>query len=158
MPDGQGGKYTPRDLLAIVVVVGLLGALVPSCLQEARTPGRRGTCQNNQHNLALAALMFAEAHRHYPGYANTVGAKTASYLVPLFPFLERNDVYQVWLPRQDPTRRKKRRSTCNCLSVHRIRRRVNKECRTLTSLTRAELTLLRPRRPQWSKPAESPPI
>lgn len=41
-------------------------------------------------------MQFAEAHRYYPGYANRLGSKTTSYLVTIMPYLEKQDVYEVW--------------------------------------------------------------
>jgi prepilin-type processing-associated H-X9-DG protein len=98
MSPDRASQFRLRDLIAATVVVGLLCTLVPSCLmQSPGGGGRRNTCMSNQHNIALACLQYAEAERHYPGYANTVGTRTSSYLVSLFPYMERNDVYQVWI-------------------------------------------------------------
>ncbi len=97
MSPDRAGQFKLRDLLAATAVVGLLCVLVPILLVEKPYVGsRRSTCQSNQHNISLALMQFAEAHRHYPGYANNVATRTTSYLVPLMPYMEKSDVYQVW--------------------------------------------------------------
>jgi prepilin-type processing-associated H-X9-DG protein len=97
MSPDRASQFSRRDLIAATVATGLICAvIVPSCDSVTRTPGHRNICQNNQHNISLALLQYAEANRHYLGYANTVASRTTGYLVPLLPYLERNDVYQAW--------------------------------------------------------------
>jgi prepilin-type processing-associated H-X9-DG protein len=103
MSPDRASQFSQRDLVAATVVVGLLCTLLPSCLmQSPGGGGRRNTCMSNQHNIALALLQYAERKHHFPGYANTVGTITSSYLVPLFPYMERNDVYQAWIKAEGP--------------------------------------------------------
>ncbi len=96
MSSEHSSQFTLRDLFVATAIVGLICTFAPSCLQVARTPSRRNTCQSNQHNISLAAMQFAEAHRYYPGYANRLGSKTTSYLVTIMPYLEKSDIYEVW--------------------------------------------------------------
>ena len=46
--------------------------------------------------MALAIHNFEGNKRGFPGYANIVNNKRASFVVPLLPYLERNDIYQLW--------------------------------------------------------------
>ena len=104
MSPDRASQFSLRDLVAAAVATSVICAVIlPSCDSVARTPGRRNICQSNQHNISLALLQFAEAKRHFPGYANTLASRTTGYLVPLLPYLERNDVYQAWNQPDDTT-------------------------------------------------------
>jgi prepilin-type processing-associated H-X9-DG protein len=90
-------SFTLRDLVVAAAVVGFLCLFVPYLLvAEPHGGGRRSTCLSNQHNISLALIQYAERHQHYPGYANTLAQRTTSYVVPILPYIERNDVYQAW--------------------------------------------------------------
>jgi hypothetical protein len=99
MSDDRAGQFSLRDLFAATAVIGLLCLIVPNLLVTRGNPGpggRRNTCQSNQHNISLAIMMYAEAHGHYPGYANNVASRTTGYLVPILPYMEKTDVYNAW--------------------------------------------------------------
>jgi prepilin-type N-terminal cleavage/methylation domain-containing protein len=111
--------FTLVELLVVISIIGMLMALLLPAVQAAREAGRRNTCLNNQKQVALAMINFESAKRYYPGYANaivplnsnnvTVNSATfsnnaygagapsyVSYIVPLLPFMERNDVYRTF--------------------------------------------------------------
>ncbi len=94
----QNSQFTLRDLVVATVIIGLICLLVPSCLAGGHPGGtsRRNTCQSNQHNISLAVLQYAEAKRHFPGYANRLGRMTTTYILPILPYMEKNDIYNVW--------------------------------------------------------------
>jgi hypothetical protein len=41
-------------------------------------------------------MQYADSHRQYPGYSNAIGERRASWIVPILPQLERNDLYLHW--------------------------------------------------------------
>ncbi len=92
--------FTLVELLVVISIIGMLMALLLPAVQAARETGRRNTCQSNQHNISLAMLQFEAAKKYFPGWdsnlnLNTAGQSlTVSYVVPLFPYMERNDVFQ----------------------------------------------------------------
>ena len=90
--------FTLVELLVVITIIGMLMALLLPAVQAAREAARRATCMNNQRNLTLAMLNYESGHRYFPGYANTVAgnATTTSWVVPLFPHLERNDLAKLW--------------------------------------------------------------
>ena len=90
------GGFTLVELLVVITIIGMLMALLLPAVQAAREAARRATCMNNQRQLTLAMLNYESGHRYFPGYANTVGVNTASWVIPLFPHLERNDLAKLW--------------------------------------------------------------
>ena len=93
--------FTLIELLVVITIIGMLMALLLPAVQAAREAARRTTCMNNQHQLSLAMLSFESAIGHFPGYKNKVGANATTFVVPLLPYIERQDVYDIW-PKGDP--------------------------------------------------------
>lgn len=97
--------FTLIELLVVITIIGMLVALLLPAVQAAREAGRRATCTNNQKQLGLAALNY-ESYKKFPGYVNNIGAYPqgshagepilTSWVVPLFPHLEQNAVWQKW--------------------------------------------------------------
>jgi prepilin-type processing-associated H-X9-DG protein len=81
-------------VVVVVIVLLLLGLLLPA--MQGSGPSRRTVCQNNMRMCMLATLQYADIHRQFPGYANVIGGRRATWVVPILPMLERNDLYQNW--------------------------------------------------------------
>ena len=91
--------FTLIELLVVITIIGMLVALLLPAVQAAREAGRRATCMNNQRQLGLAMLNYESAQRSFPGYRHSIGRGNTiwtSWLVPLFPYLERNDLWKPW--------------------------------------------------------------
>ena len=97
--------FTLIELLVVITIIGMLVALLLPAVQAAREAGRRATCMNNQKNFSLAMLNFESGKGQFPGYENTVfgyalpgtpAPVQASWVVPLFPALERMDLWKRW--------------------------------------------------------------
>jgi len=88
--------FTLVELLVVITIIGMLMALLLPAIQQAREAGRRNTCSNNMHNLGTALMLHEGSKRSFPGYVNVVNNKRGSWIVPILPQLERNDLYQVW--------------------------------------------------------------
>ncbi len=106
---GQRKAFTLVELLVVISIIGMLMALLLPAVQMAREAGRRNTCNNNQKNLALAMInIVSSPGRNYPGYRDTLqvtmtgGGATnqvnypVSWVALVLPFIERNDLYQIW--------------------------------------------------------------
>jgi len=106
---GPRQAFTLVELLVVISIIGMLMALLLPAVQMAREAGRRNTCNNNQKNLALAVInIVSSPGRGYPGYRDTLAVSTSSasgtvtynypvsWIVPVLPFIERNDLYQIW--------------------------------------------------------------
>ena len=92
--------FTLVELLVVITIIGILMGLLLPAVQAAREAARRGTCLNNQKQLSLATLSFESTRRHFPGYINRIGTdptrQPVSWVVMLFPYLERRDLYDIW--------------------------------------------------------------
>jgi prepilin-type N-terminal cleavage/methylation domain-containing protein/prepilin-type processing-associated H-X9-DG protein len=93
--------FTLVELLVVITIIGMLVSLLLPAIQSAREAGRKNTCSNNMRQCSLAMANFEQSKKNFPGYANAIGAGTAnfrraSWVVPILPYLERNDLYQNW--------------------------------------------------------------
>ena len=85
-----------------------MGLLLPA-VQAVREGGRRTVCQNNQRQIAFAAIQHGEQNNFLPGWRNEVrrnsGASVPqSWPVMIMPFIERSDIWrQVQLNGTAPT-------------------------------------------------------
>ena len=93
----RSAAFTLVELLVVITIIGMLVGLLLPAVQSAREAGRRATCMNNQHNIALAMMNFEGARKFFPGHLSTlsVGTKAlpVSWVVPLLPYLDHRDIY-----------------------------------------------------------------
>ncbi len=88
--------FTLVELLVVITIIGMLMALLLPAVQAARETARRATCMNNQKQLSLALLNYESSRRAFPGYESTVATNQVCWIVPLFPYIERNDLWDKW--------------------------------------------------------------
>lgn len=94
--------FTLVELLVVITIISMLMALLLPAVQSARESARRATCLNNQKQLSLALLNYESGRRYFPGYvewldpADTTAPNNVSWIVVLFPYLERNDLWKLW--------------------------------------------------------------
>ncbi len=91
----RSGRVYLAEVLVALFAIFLLAALFLPMWQQSRSRSY-ATCSNNLRQCALGLMQYAETHRQFPGYANVVGGKRASWVVPILPQLERNDLYRNW--------------------------------------------------------------
>jgi prepilin-type N-terminal cleavage/methylation domain-containing protein/prepilin-type processing-associated H-X9-DG protein len=94
MPRG----FTLVELLVVITIIGMLMALLLPAVQAAREAGRRAQCMSNQHNIAIAFKGYEATAQGLPGWKNKFGAFTVpvSWVPPLFPYLDRQDLADLW--------------------------------------------------------------
>jgi prepilin-type processing-associated H-X9-DG protein len=93
--------FTWLDLVVCILVIGALMALILPTV-GTREVAKQAQCMNNMAvNLAKAHLQFMNANNRFCGYVNSVGQdnKCVSWAVPLFPYIDRQDLANAWTTR-----------------------------------------------------------
>lgn len=88
--------FTLVELLVVITIIGMLVSLLLPAIQAARETGRKNTCINNMRNASFGLTHVNDSKRSFPGYANIVGNKRASWVVTILNSLDRGDLYQIW--------------------------------------------------------------
>jgi prepilin-type processing-associated H-X9-DG protein len=99
--------FTAVELLATIVSLGLLLAmLVPGC-GEARDNHYRAQCRSNQHNVAIAFKSYEANTQSLPGWKNNYAKMTVpvSWVPVLFPYLDRQDLADLWKKTATPDKK-----------------------------------------------------
>jgi prepilin-type N-terminal cleavage/methylation domain-containing protein len=89
--------FTLVELLVVITIIGMLVSLLLPAIQAARETGRRNTCMSNMRNASVALMQVHDSKRGFPGYANVVGNKRASWVVTILNQLDQGNVYQNWV-------------------------------------------------------------
>lgn len=94
--------FTLIDLLVLIAIVGILIALLLPAISAAREAGRRASCLNNSHQIALAMQNYASVYNNaFPpsalatkaeGDKKTVGGY--SFIVKVLPYMEYSTLYK----------------------------------------------------------------
>ncbi len=92
--------FTLVEMLVVIAIIGILAALLLPAVQMAREAARNTACKNNLDQLMVGVINFETTKKYYPGYQQVVGNQPASWITAIFPYVERNDVYELW---EDPT-------------------------------------------------------
>jgi prepilin-type N-terminal cleavage/methylation domain-containing protein len=91
--------FTLVELLVVIAIIAVLVGLLLPAVQKVREAANRAQCQNNLHQLALAALNCADTHQgelppaygHYPSTSSAPPKVNAMCF--LLPFLEQQNLY-----------------------------------------------------------------
>ncbi|MDR2168995.1 MAG: DUF1559 domain-containing protein [Planctomycetaceae bacterium] len=86
--------FTLVELLVVIAIIGLLIALLLPAVQAAREAARRMTCSNNQKQVVLAMHNHHDVHNKLPW--GTRGSGNGTWTIQLFPFMEKNQIYEQW--------------------------------------------------------------
>jgi prepilin-type processing-associated H-X9-DG protein len=81
---------------------GILLALLLPAVQAAREAARRAQCMNNLRQIASALLNYESAHGRFPaaGATGKDGKPMQSWRVAILPYVERNDLYEKYDPKE----------------------------------------------------------
>jgi type II secretory pathway pseudopilin PulG len=93
-------------LLVVIAIIGMLMALLLPAVQQAKETARRAVCLNNEKQLVTAMQNYDASKRELPGYVNAIAkgaagandnhGRMATWVIMLFPYMERTDVWSVW--------------------------------------------------------------
>ena len=97
--------FTLVELLVVIAIIGILISMLLPAVQQVRAAARRVQCANKIRQIALAVHNYESAHSYFP--QNEVGAGAAdgsggfgrgnySWLVPLLPNVEQNNLYNMF--------------------------------------------------------------
>ncbi len=103
-------SYTLIELLVAIAIIGILIGLLLPAVQKVREAASRITCQNNLHQIALAALNFEATHGTFPPGLNVSPYSTdpnsrwtmpppfagpyVGSLAYLLPYIEQDNVHK----------------------------------------------------------------
>lgn len=105
--------FTLVELLVVVAIIGVLVALLLPAIQAAREAARRGQCQNNLKQLALAVHSYHDAWHEIPslytaaknaGFTTAFGLETHSWRSLILRYIEEQPLYDTFNFSQPATR------------------------------------------------------
>lgn len=95
-PPFRGGStcrgFTLVELLVVIAIIGILVSLLLPAVQAAREAARRASCVNNEKQMGLAAMLFADANgSRLPGLTDEEDTyDDFSIHIQLLPYLEQS--------------------------------------------------------------------
>lgn len=88
-------------MLVVIAIVGVLLLLLFPVVQFSREAARKAQCQNNQRQIGTAILNYATTKDKFPPGFTTQPAlsppRSVGWVPSVLPYLERSDLYEVFL-------------------------------------------------------------
>jgi prepilin-type N-terminal cleavage/methylation domain-containing protein/prepilin-type processing-associated H-X9-DG protein len=116
--------FTLIELLVVISIIGILVGLLLPAISAAREAGRRAKCQSNMRNVVLGILGYVNNKNVFPpsgefgedptvltypadptkgavvswlpGNGGTVGTPMYSWVVPILPYIDSQELYNQW--------------------------------------------------------------
>ncbi len=87
--------FTLIELLVVIAIIAILIGLLLPAIQKVREAAARTQCNNNLHQLGIAAVNFHDGNGEFPPLYGTLGNASSNHIhFWLLPYLELNIVYQ----------------------------------------------------------------
>jgi type II secretory pathway pseudopilin PulG len=103
----RSAAFTRVELLAVILILGMLLALLLPAVDRSGEIRRRDDCVVRTRQIALAARYFKASEGYFPGYIMPSGTTSQNYLaswaVILAPYRERNDIWNSWTTNGGPS-------------------------------------------------------
>jgi prepilin-type N-terminal cleavage/methylation domain-containing protein/prepilin-type processing-associated H-X9-DG protein len=101
----QRSAFTLVELLVVIAIIGILIGMLLPAVQQVRMAAQRTACANKMRQIGLAVHNYESAYGYFP--ANQVGPGESdgnggfgpgyySWLVPLLPFVEQNNLHAMF--------------------------------------------------------------
>jgi prepilin-type N-terminal cleavage/methylation domain-containing protein/prepilin-type processing-associated H-X9-DG protein len=87
----RSAGFTLIELLVVIAIIAVLIGLLLPAVQKVREAANRAKCENNLHQIVLAAHVYHDTMDHFPGRNGGTVA-----IGELLPQLEQNDLYLKW--------------------------------------------------------------
>ena len=96
--------FTLVELLVVIAIIGILIGMLLPAVQQVREAARRTDCLNKLRQVGLATQMYHDSNNAFPPARLTHLADSsetgcfgcASWLVRILPFVEKNNIFQLW--------------------------------------------------------------
>jgi prepilin-type N-terminal cleavage/methylation domain-containing protein len=83
----NGPAFTLIELLVVIAIIAILAAILLPVLQKAQRKALQTACRNNMHEIGIAATIYVQDYKQYPGCLSTTVSGDAG------------GFYYVWAPR-----------------------------------------------------------
>jgi prepilin-type N-terminal cleavage/methylation domain-containing protein/prepilin-type processing-associated H-X9-DG protein len=85
--------FTLTEMLVVITIIGMMMALLFPALNAAVASARKTQCANNMRELGKAVQGYEADKGGYPGSAENVNGFVTSWVIMLFPYIGRGDLW-----------------------------------------------------------------